>query len=132
MLGAQQARRNGVNERGARSRSTGTALSSRLGCARTGAECADGRAGRARGRRAVAALGSAGAADERQARGARGRAAGARGTAGRCSRRGRTRGARPGSGWALGARPGHAGWPGLCTRCTRLDFQTGLSTQYFS
>ena len=31
-----------------------------------------------------------------------------------------------------GTRPGRAGWPGQCTRCTRLDFQTGFSTRYFS
>ena len=101
--------------RGARSRSAGTALGSRLGRAWTGAERADGLAGRARGRAA----------------GPRG-AQGARGTTGRCSRRGRARGALPGRGWALGARPRCAGWPGLCTQCTRLDFQTGLSTLYFS
>ena len=32
---------------------------------------------------------------------------------------------------ALGARPGRLGWPGLCTRCTRLDFQTGFRLGIF-
>ena len=26
--------------------------------------------------------------------------------------------------WALGARPGRAGWPRLCTRCTRPVFDS--------
>ena len=44
-----------------------------------------------------------------------------------------TRGAGAGQGvaWALGARPGRLGWPGLCTRCTRLDFQTGFRLDIF-
>ena len=42
------------------------------------------------------------------------------------------RGARGlGVAWALGARPGRLGWPGLCTRCTRLDFQTGFRLGIF-
>ena len=106
-LGAQQARRNGVGARGARSRSAGTALGSRLGRAWTGAERADGRAGGARARQASGSSAGARRRSGRASAGARGRrAAGARGTAGRCSRRGRPRGAGPGRGWALGVRAG--------------------------
>ena len=94
-LGAQQAHRNGVGARGARSRSAGTALGSRLGRAWTGAQGA--RVWQASGsgagvrRRSGRAGAGARAAGERQARGARGREAGARGTAGsalRCPARG--------------------------------------------
>ena len=56
------------------------------------------------------------------------RAAGAR-TAG--SGAGRAQQGRQAPAWALGARPGHLGWPGLCTRCTRLDFQTGFRLGIF-
>ena len=62
----------------------------------------------------------------RQARGARGR----RGlSAGRVAGRRWARGAP--AAWALGARPGIAGWPGLCTRCTPLGFQPGFFESVF-
>ena len=32
--------------------------------------------------------------------------------------------------WALGARLGRAGWPGLCTRCTPLVFQLGIFPEH--
>ena len=34
-------------------------------------------------------------------------------------------------GCAAWAWPGRLGWPGLCTRCTRLDFQTGFRLGIF-
>ena len=78
------------------------------------------------------------AGSRRRARGACGRASargraqqawarGALGVGARGAGRGRTRRAA----WALGARPRRLGWPGLCTRCTRLDFQTGFRLGIF-
>ena len=55
---------------------------------------------------------------------------------GRGARRQARQAARQGHGrhaaWALGARPGRAGWPGLCTRCTPLGFQPGFFDSVFS
>ena len=36
------------------------------------------------------------------------------------------------AGRAQQGRGRRAAWPGMCTRCTRLDFQTDFSTRYFS
>ena len=84
----------------------------RAGAGRAGAR--RGAAGRQHGARRVGGRGAgqsaAGAAGARQAHGL---------GAGRTA-------------WALGARLGRAGWPGLCTRCTPLGFQPGFSTRYFS
>ena len=38
---------------------------------------------------------------------------------------------RGGRRWARGLGTGRLGWPGLCTRCTRLDFQTGFRLVIF-
>ena len=62
------------------------------------------------------------------------RAQWARGRARQAGRRraGRERQARRGrAGRAAWAWPGRLGWPGLCTRCTRLDFQTGFRLGIF-
>ena len=71
----------------------------------------------------VLALGAgrAGAGRAGRARGqqARRRQAAGRGARGACAA------------GAEGARPGRLGWPGLCTRCTRLDFQTGFQLGIF-
>ena len=81
--------------------------------------------GRARKGACARQASSSGAGARRRARQASGRCAGH----GRALQQARARAGRVAWAW-LGA--GRAGWPGLCTRCTRLDFQTGLSTQYFS
>ena len=91
MLGAQQARRNGVGAQQERWHDAGQQVGA----------CVNGRGARGRARRRSGRAGAGVAAGERQVRGARG-------TAGRCSRRRRARGTRPGRGWArgLGARAG--------------------------
>ena len=94
-------------------------LSMRLGAGARGWR-ADGRAGRVgagRGRRR-----SRGRRQRRAGAQALGQQALGRQALGRAgARQGeRVRGARGlGVAWALGARPGRLGWPGLCTWCTR-------------
>ena len=70
-----------------------------------------------------------GGAHERAAAGATSVRGSAR-TAGSGARGVRSRGGRRAA-WALGTRPRRLGWPGLCTRCTRLDFQTGFRLGIF-
>ena len=95
---------------------------------------------RACGRQGAAARGArAEACEARAERSGRGRQARAWQVSG--SRRGHAWSARGRAGWTAGVQPGRpargmgtlrAAWPGLCTRCTQLDFQTGFSTRYFS
>ena len=75
-------------------------------------------------------LGVLGARSRRRALGVRTSRRARQGAAG-VGARGAGRGRADSAAWALGARPGRLGWPRLCTRCTRLDFQTGFQLGIF-
>ena len=93
----------------------------RAGCMGAGALGGTGAGARDAGARGGAAAGGARV---------RGRAGGRQRRAGRAGRAQQGRGRC--AAWVLGARPRRLGWPGLCTRCTRLDFQTGFRLGIFS
>ena len=83
---------------------------------------------RRRGRAGACARARRNGAGERRASGRRTRRAGEQQARG-------ARGAWQGAATDAGARDlgvaGRAGWPRLCTRCTRLDFQTGFRLSIF-